>query len=270
MKSKIYLIILAFITLSSCERVIDLDLETAKPRLVVDAAIDWKKGTPGNEQTIYLRTTSGYFANEIPTVSNAIVYITRDNLTFDFLETEPGTYFCATFVPEIDATYELTVITNDQTYTATETLKAVPVLGEIQQNNEGGFTGDNIEIKVFFTDNGATNDYYLSTFKPDFTVIPDYGVVEDRFFQGNTIFAIYSDEDLISGSVVDFRLSGISQRYYNYLNILLSIAGSNGGSPFSSPSSTVRGNIVNTTSPKKYALGYFSVSESTSTTYVVE
>ena len=270
MKNKIFLLILALITLSSCERVVDIDLETAKPRLVVDAVIDWSKGTSGNEQTIYLRTTSGYFSNEIPTVSNAIVYITRDNLTFDFLEIAPGTYFCDTFIPELNATYQLTVITAEQTYTATETLNSVPVLGEIQQNNEGGFLGDDIEIKVFFDDDGATNDYYMSTFKPDFKIIPDYGVVEDRFFQGNTIFALYSDEDLKPGSVVDFKLAGISQRYFNYMSILLSIAGGSGGSPFSTPSSTVRGNLVNTTNPKNFALGYFSLSESASVVYVVQ
>ena len=270
MKSKIYLIILALITLSSCERVVDIDLATAQPKLVVDAVIDWKKGTSGNQQVIYLRTTSGYFANEIPTVSGATVYVTNGNTTFDFIENEPGIYICNNFIPEFDATYKLTIISDNQTYTATETMKAVPELDVVQQNNEGGFTGDNIEIKVFFTDNGATDDFYLSTFRPDFTVIPEYSVVEDRFFQGNSIFALYSDKELKSGSVVDFKLSGISNRYYNYLKILLSIAGSSGGSPFSSPPSTVRGNIVNTTSPNKYALGYFSLSESASTVYVVE
>ena len=270
MKNRIYLILIAAITLSSCERIVDVDLITAQPRLVIDASIAWEKGTLGNEQTIFLTTTSAYFANEVPTVSNAIVYITNGANTFEFLETSPGRYFCNTFIPEFNANYELTVIVNNQTYTAVETLKSVPGITEIQQNNEGGFIGEDIEVKIFFDDNGSTDDFYISKFKPDFTAIPEYDVFEDRFFQGNTIFALYSSEDLVPGSQVDFKLSGISERYYNYMNILLSVAGSNGGSPFSSPPSTVRGNIVNSTNANNFALGYFTVSETTSLNYTIE
>ncbi len=260
---------ITLITFVGCERVVDVDLDTAEPRLVIDASIHWLKGTDGAEQTIYLTTTTGYYNTQIPTVSNAVITVTNGTTTFDFIETEPGTYVCTDFVPALEQTYVLTVIANGQTYTATETLKAVPEVGEIEQNNEGGFTGEDIEVKIFFTDNGATDDYYLSRFKVNFNAIPEFDVTEDKFFQGNTIFALFSDEDLEAGSTLDFRLSGISQRYYNYMNILLSISGSNGGSPFSSPPATVRGNIVNTSDPDNYALGYFSLSESVEVNYVV-
>lgn len=270
MKIKLLLLVIAAISFTSCERIVDVDLETAKPKLVVDASIQWEKGSQGNEQTIYLRTTSGYFSSEIPTVSDAIVFVTNGANTFEFVETSPGIYFCNTFIPEYDATYELTVMLNDQVYKATETLKSAPDIAEIQQNNEGGFLGEDIEVKVFFDDNGSTNDFYLSRFQPDFTAIPEFDVFEDRFFQGNTIFALYSSEDLIVGSQLQFTLSGISERYYNYMNILLSVAGSNGGSPFSSPPATVRGNIVNTTITNNFALGYFSLSETSSVLYIVE
>lgn len=270
MKIKLYLLVLAAITFTACERIVDVDLDTAPPRLVIDASIEWEKGTLGKNQTVYLRTTSPYFSDEIPTVSNAIVFITKDDTTFEFTEIESGIYVCNNFEPEFDATYELTVIVDNQTYKATETLRSVPIIDNIQQNNEGGFFGDDIEIKVFYTDNANTNDFYLSKFQPNFTAIPEFDVSEDRFFQGNTIFSRYSSEDLQPGSQLDFKLSGISERYYNYMNILLSIAGSNGGSPFSSPPSTVRGNIVNTTNLSNFALGYFNVSETTSAIYIVE
>ena len=46
--------------LHSCEEVIDVDLKTEKPRLVVDAGINWYKGTAGEQQKIKLTTTTGY------------------------------------------------------------------------------------------------------------------------------------------------------------------------------------------------------------------
>jgi hypothetical protein len=39
---------------SACEDVIEVDLDTASPKLVIDAALKWEKGTVGNQQTITL------------------------------------------------------------------------------------------------------------------------------------------------------------------------------------------------------------------------
>jgi hypothetical protein len=46
------------------------------------------------------------------------------------------------------------------TYTATERIKISPNY-KIVQNNEGGFTGKNIEIKTYYTDPADETNYYL-------------------------------------------------------------------------------------------------------------
>ncbi len=265
-------LIISILFFASCEKVVDVDLNTAPPKLVIDASITWKKGTSGNEQRIKLSTTTDYFSNIIPVVSGATVFITdTNNNTFNFTETiGTGIYLCDTFIPVLNASYTLTVISNGQTYTAQETLKPVPVIDKIEQKNDGGFTGTDFEIKAFFTDNAATNDFYLFRFKPSFTAIPNYDVAEDKFFQGNQIFGLYTSEDLKKADNLDISIYGISERYYNYMNILISIAGSNGGSPFQSPPATVRGNIVNISNEANFALGYFSLSEIDTKNYIVQ
>ncbi|MBL7712163.1 MAG: hypothetical protein JNL13_06860, partial [Chitinophagaceae bacterium] len=55
------LIVLPCVLLLSCTKVVVVDLKTAEPKLVVDASIDWVKGTPGHEQQIKLSTTTGYY-----------------------------------------------------------------------------------------------------------------------------------------------------------------------------------------------------------------
>jgi hypothetical protein len=50
---------------------------------------------------------------------------------------------------------------------------------------------------------------------------------------------------------------------------LVSIAGNSSGSPFQSPSATVRGNIINNTTEANFPLGYFSLSEQDSRNYIV-
>ena len=61
--------------LNSCQDVIDVPLNTEKPRLVIEASINWQKGTLGNNQKIKLTTTTNYYSNVIPAVSGATVFI---------------------------------------------------------------------------------------------------------------------------------------------------------------------------------------------------
>ena len=163
---KLYKILLIFITslfFFSCEDVIDVKLGTAPPKLVVFASIEWKKGTLGNDQKVKLTTTTGYFDTVIPTVSGASVFITNSsNTRFNFIETpNTGEYLCANFIPKIDETYILSVISNGETFTATESLKSVSPITNTTQNDKGGFTGEDIEIKTFFNDPGNADNYYI-------------------------------------------------------------------------------------------------------------
>ena len=268
---KIYFLLAISILVASCEKVIDVDLNTMAPKLVIDASIKWQKGTLGNEQTINLSTTTSYYSNQIPTVSGATIFITdATNNLFNFVETgSNGSYICTNFSPVLNGNYVLTVVLNGETYSATETLKPVPPIETIEQKDNTGFSGKDTEIKAIYTDNGTTDDYYLFKFKPSFTVIPIYFLQEDRNFQGNQIFGLYRSDELEPGQNFEVTLSGISKQYFNYMRILVSIAGNSSGSPFQSPSATVRGNIINTTIEANYPLGYFSLSEQDSRNYII-
>jgi hypothetical protein len=257
---------------TSCEEVIDVDLDSAEPRLVIDAALKWEKNSQGNFQSIFLTTTTDYFTEDVPPVSGAVVTVTdSQNNVFSFIEVEStGQYDCINFIPVLNETYTLTVVTGGQTYTATETLRPVPQIDYLVQNAEGGFTGDEREVEIYFTDNAATTDFYLFTYISPAERSPVYEVLEDRLIQGNQTFTSYSDDELESGDEVTLAIAGISERYFNYLRILLSISGGGSGSPFQAPPVTVRGNIVNSTNSQNYALGYFSLSETDVKNVVIE
>lgn len=272
MKNISFLLILVSFIFVSCEEVVDVDLKTAAPKLVVDASIDWIKGTDGSLQKIKLTTTTGYFETTIPIVSGATVFVTNStNTVFNFIES-PGTgeYICTDFVPQINETYVLTVIRNGETYTATETLYATPEIGAIVQNNDGGFVDDEIEIRFFFPDNALEDNFYLTRFNAPVLAFPDYDVFDDRFFEGNENFGIFSNKDLKPGDVVDMKLYGVSSRFFNYMRKLLSISGDNGGGPFQTPTATVIGNLVNQTNKSNTALGYFRLSEVSARSYTIQ
>lgn len=271
---KIYLFILITLCvfLNSCEDVINVDLNTAPPKLVVEASINWVKGTTGEDQKIKLTTTTDYYSNTIPVVTGATVFIKNStNATFNFIEKpNTGEYICSNFVPVINETYTLTVISKGQTYTATETLKSVASITKIAQNNQGGFDGKTIEIKSYFDDPANADNFYLFKYGYQNPLQNNYYVSEDTFFQGNEFFSLSQNDELKSGDQIMISHFGVSKTYSNYMNVLISIAGSGNGAPFQSPSATVRGNIINTTNFENYALGFFSLSEVDVKTYTVQ
>ena len=158
------LIVTMVLFFTSCEEVITVDLETAPPRLVVDASIDWVKNTTGKEQKIKLSTTTGYYSPTFPTVSGAVITVTNSvNSVFNFTETPGnGEYICTNFQPVIGENYTLKITLNGETYTATETLINVPNMqANVVQNNDAGFGGDEVEVLTYFQDNGEQENYYL-------------------------------------------------------------------------------------------------------------
>ena len=274
MKTKINILIILLIALffNSCEDVVDIPLNTAAPKLVIDASLNWQKGTPGNNQVVKLTTTTDYYSNVIPVVSGATVFVTNSsNVVFNFTETpNTGLYVCSTFVPVINETYNLTVISNGQTYTASETLKSVAAITSVTQEIQSGFGNDVLKIKAFYNDPANTDNYYLNKYKFADNLKPEYSIDDDTFFQGNTFFSLVLEEDTTPGEQVEITHYGISQAYYNYMSILLSVAGSSGGGPFQSPPATVRGNIINQTNFDNYPLGYFRVSETDVSNYTIQ
>lgn len=271
---KYILLILTAVFFTACEKVVDVDLDTAAPRLVVDASINWLKGTDGSQQKIKLTTTTGYYSKDIPIVSGATVFITNTttNTVFNFAETAgTGEYFCNNFLPVINNTYVLTVMHNGETYNATEKLYAVPKISRVIQDNEGGFLNEDIEIRFFFMDNPAENNFYLIRYDTDVLPYADYNVLDDEFFQGNEMFDFIDNEDFKAGDVVGLNLYGISERYYNYMSIVISmVEGGAGSGPFQTPPVNVRGNMVNQTNSKNFAYGYFRLSESDKLDYTIQ
>lgn len=269
------MLILAAIPLVQCEKVVDIDLSTMDPKLVIDASIDWERGTTGGTQTIKLTTTSGYYDSVVPLVSGAIVVITNSvGKAFDFIEV-PGTgqYTCTDFEPVGGELYTLTINYNGQRYTSSEKL----VLGagledNIDQDNAGGFGGDEIEVKYYFWDNASETNFYLTGIQAPFIKYPTYMVDSDQFTQGNQMFQTYSHADLAKGDLLTIRLCGISKRYYDYMIRLLEATGKGamGDGPFTTIPAAVKGNILNETNKANYALGFFRLSEVVTREYTVQ
>jgi hypothetical protein len=261
------LVFLLIIICSSCEEVVKVDLQESIPKLVVEASIIWEKGSSGNIQIIHLTNTSPYFNSEISPAQDALVEIRSSNgEIYKFTEEGPGVYINTNFSPILNEEYQLTILYDNQVYHATERMTPVVNIEEVDQTPNGGFGGNDIELKAYYMDPVETSNYYLFKFIFENLSIQIYN---DEFTNGNNTFAYYSDEDLRVGDTVNFEIQGISKRFYEYLYILSSQAGENNGGPFQTQPTTVRGNIINETDPENFAFGYFRLSQSNKFDYTI-
>lgn len=271
-KTNLILIIATALIFHSCQEVVDIPLDTATPKLVIEASINWQKGTSGNNQKIKLTTTTNYYSTAIPTVSGATVYVKNSsNAVFSFIEVpNTGEYLCSDFVPVLGQTYTLTVVNEGQTYNASETMTPVAPISSVTQEIQSGLGGNALKIKTSFVDPANVENYYL--FKHKFTdkLKPAYYVDEDEFFNGNTFISLVIQEDTQAGDQVEISHYGISKGYYNYMNVLLSVVGNSGAILFQTPPATIKGNIKNATNFDNYPLGYFRLCEVDKINYTIQ
>ncbi|TPN82074.1 DUF4249 domain-containing protein [Aquimarina algicola] len=259
---KLFYIILISLSFTSCEDVISVDVPEGEPRLVVDASFElYLNETPVSvEGGVKLTMSAPFFDEDIPTVSNATVFITNlsDNSVINFTESGESGFFLPEsedFIPEFDTSYQLTVLYNNETYTATTQLFPSVPIDNIEQG-DGELFDDETEIIVSFTDDGNRDNFYLFDF--DFNLLE---VSEDRFYQGESVDFSYFYENNVTGRTATIKILGIDKQYFNYADLLIDQSDQDGGNPFQTPPALLRGNIINTTNRDNYALGYFNLSE---------
>ncbi|ETN94065.1 hypothetical protein P278_28690 [Zhouia amylolytica AD3] len=269
--------VLVIIVLTACTDVIEVEVPEAKPKLVVEASIDWEKGTAGNQQTILLSTTTPYFAeNKFEPVIGASVTLTKNNTnqTITFTDNNDGSYSTTEFTPELDTSYTLEIMNQNEVYTATETMTKGIDITSIYQSKEGGFDDEHLEVNISFQDPEDETNYYLIKYLEEGDLFPVLEVDNDEFSNGNLkndFFEKEDDEDInqqpfVPGDKVFISLYGISKRYYNYMAILIEQS-EVGGDPFSAIPTTLQGNVINNTNPKNNALGYFRLTQVSKATY---
>ncbi|WGF92623.1 DUF4249 domain-containing protein [Aequorivita marisscotiae] len=265
---KLFIFIIFFGIFSSCEDVIEVELNEAPPRLVIEANCNKNIDEEQVQATVRLTTTKPFFGNENTEIADAEVKIITEEGFIINLEYFNNGRYSATFPIEAEKEYTLEIVHQGETYSATEVLYNVSPLEFVEQRNDGGFTGEDIELKVFFTDPADQRNFYFFEGLSEKGDVLD--VYNDEFFDGNTIFGYFLVDDLAPEDQVQFNIYGVSQAYYNFMFILLQQTSDQGGGPFETQPATVRGNIVNETNPDNYPLGYFRISEVSTLNYTVQ
>ncbi|GAB1855995.1 hypothetical protein MHTCC0001_08300 [Flavobacteriaceae bacterium MHTCC 0001] len=276
--SKIIIAILLVVT--SCTDVIDVEVPEAAPRLVVEASIDWEKGTQGNTQLIKLSLSTPYFDNLSNTdVTTASVKITNDISNEEFILTHQGQglYGTSRFVPVLNQPYTLEINYNGETYIAKETMTSVVDIDEVSQARVGGFDDDALEVDIYFNDPVDEENFYLFRFEEKGDILPELLAIPDEFTNGNRMKVFFekeNDEDanedeFKAGDIAHINFFGISKQYFNYMDLLIDQY-ENAENPFGTVPASLKGNCTNPSNPENFAFGYFRLSQVIKVTYVFQ
>ncbi|MDB5274831.1 MAG: hypothetical protein JWO58_3198 [Chitinophagaceae bacterium] len=241
-------------TLSSCQKVIDVDLNSASPQIVIVGEVTDQSGP----YVVTLSQTVNFSdANVFPTVSGAQVII-RDNAgnSETLTETSPGTYKTSTLQGTVGRAYSISVASQGNNYDATSVMPAAVAIDSlyIDSTSSSGFGNSkkkNKSVRVLFTDPASIENYYRFVEVVNGVAKPDFFITSDRFKDGSQINykLSVSDSTLNSGDLVTVTLQSIDKNTYEYFRTLNQVA--SGGSFQSTPGNP-------TTNLSNNALGYFS------------
>ncbi|MFM7329583.1 MAG: DUF4249 domain-containing protein [Bacteroidota bacterium] len=276
----------------SCETIIDPELESADPVLVVDA---WINNRP-EAQVIMLTRTQGYFDTAPLTgVVGAQVKVTNTTTNEVFLFTPAATPGEYVWEPEgigesIGVTgnkFSLQVIAGGQEYRSTATLGRVPAIDSITFTFQpgGSFFPDSYIAEFYAVDPPGKGDtYWIKAWKNDTLLLrpSEINVAFDGgFSEGGNIDGVnfitpirqainpaVTDKDgrplspYVIGDSVYVEIHSITRQAFDFLNQVAIQTDRPGGFSelFAAPMSNVGTNIVNANPTGEIAIGFFNVS----------
>lgn len=256
MTAKRYMIMLGLLLLCgipACKKTVQVHLDDAPPRVVIEGEIS---NQPGPYQVKITKTVSFSDSNSFPPVRGAVVTImdSTNGYSYVFGESSPGVYVSNDFAGIPSHTYQLTVQADGQEYTASSTMPATVPLDSVTFAVNTNFNGKKeLNAVVNFQDPPARVNYYQFIEHVNGRLIPNIFVFEDRLSDGRYIEQpLFNDSSYLQrGDTLQIKMYCIDRNIYNYFFSLLQVSAGNGGFQTASPDNPVT-NITGG------ALGYFS------------
>jgi len=224
----LFMLLTGFLMLTSCEDVIDLDLQRAEAKIVIDGGISNQNE---NHFVRISKTVNFDSSNSFNAVKGAKVsLITPVGTSIGLTEISDGIYRSPQFRGTPGMTYKLEVLAEGKVYTASSTMP-YPVLPDSISFKKLSFFGNTrIYPNVYYKDPANVQNQYRYILKVNGKQQADI-VFEDRFNDGNNVsdLIIYDgDDDLKPGDVIDIEMQTIDRNVFKYYYAIGQIKGENG------------------------------------------
>lgn len=243
-----WVVLIAGFVLYSCTKVVDINLNDSSPQVVIEGNVT---NAPGPYYVRVIKTVNFSDDNIYPPVTGATVKITDDtNTVSDMLtETSPGVYATNTLQGIPGHSYQLYVLADGQTYTASSVMPQPVPLDSVTFQHLNIFGSTNINAVANFKDPAGVSNYYSFIQWVNGRRLENTFVFDDRLSDGKYISQqIFTDSTYISaGNTIMLQMNCLDKSAYNYFNTLGQVTGGGDFSP-ANPVSNISNN----------ALGYFS------------
>ncbi|MEO6134934.1 MAG: DUF4249 family protein [Ginsengibacter sp.] len=252
-KGLVFLIVVSAIFLVSCEKVIDINLNAANPKYVIEGNLS---DIPGDCEVMVSQTVNFSDPSIFSGIENAVVSIREDEKEPIVLsQSRPGVYVSGNLRAKPTHNYTLSVTVNGQQFTSTVRAPIKVAFDSLSVFNFSGFGNSRKFANVEFRDiEGLGNAYRFVQYKNDLRN-PNTYVLNDDYSDGrsiNTFLAFFDNSDgqrLDTGDTLTVDMQCIDPSVYKFfLSLSQSSTGGNSDVAPGNPVSNIRGG----------ALGYFN------------
>ncbi len=251
--NKLLAVLLIVVVMISCEKVIEIDLNTANPNIVVESEL--YKGE--RDFDVKLSYTSSFFkAEEQEFIANAEVSLMeRNGNTRQAEYIDSGLYRISNYIATDDNEYTLSIDHEGVNYSSTASMPPAVALDSLSQISASGgpFGGEGNVVFMHWTDNGEQDNFYRVIYSLNDTIRrsrEDVFIFDDDFTNGNVAEIPLFVRTFDPGDTVDIQFLSIDPKAYDYLLTLNTIIGN--GQPSAAPANP-NSNFSNG------ALGYFAI-----------
>jgi hypothetical protein len=262
----IILLLISFLVFPGCQKVINVDLNQATPRIVIEGLINDRRGP----YSVTISKSGSYFNQPaLPFVSGASIIITDNTGLNDTLkEVAAGIYITLKTRGLPGRTYTLKVISDNVEYTGTTTMPShvnIDSLTLVKRDSPRFDFGGNprndthFDIHCFFKDPEEKNFYRVKVFKNDSTNTESYRLYDDQYTNASETELRVANAT--AGDTFRIELLSIDKQTYGYYRTLEDLLFTN---PFFGSTPANPNNNLN-----NGALGYFGACAVSSKTIII-
>tara|TARA_Y100000385_G_C13107844_1_gene649506 strand:- start:1957 stop:2745 length:789 start_codon:yes stop_codon:yes gene_type:complete len=231
---KLSVLILGILLITSCRKVIDVDLNEANSVTVIEGNFSAEDSTV----RVSVTQTANFFSNdEQPSIDDATVTIT------DYLGTVTavpflgnGNYELANYIPTFGTDYTITVIAAGATHIATSTMHEAVVQSPIYYEYTDGFFGSDPGYIAFlsYQDPAEEGNYTISYVTVNDTTqieLDDILLNDDNLTNGNLVLRPIFPNLFEVGDSLHLELRTVSENVYDYYTELQSLTDPSSAAP---------------------------------------
>ncbi|MDR2002202.1 MAG: DUF4249 domain-containing protein [Prevotella sp.] len=243
---KLILVTIVLILFTACEKIVDLDLRTATPKLVINAAI-----TEGSPCTVYLTKSQAFNDNStFKTVADAEIILTDGDGNTEILreaQNMPGLYF-SNMLGAVNKRYHIQVTAEGNTHEASVVIpNSIPIdetyIYEIKAGKDSWYSPSFV-----FHDPVDETNYYYTILYVNGNAMKSIYLDDDEFRNGLKVHRILyfdkddnNDNDLKTGDQIRIEMQTLDKGMYTFYKSLFSVAADGGTNPITNFTGDVLG-----------------------------